>query len=66
MITFRPLAQAKYQRALQRMNVRHGAEYDCGRECATCEPFRLIEKAYWDSLSDEEKKSAHFWSWKCP
>ena len=63
MLKFRPLAQPKYRSALNQMDVAHGSEYDCQREvCSVCQPYRDLERAYYLSLSDEDKKLVHFWS----
>lgn len=60
-IKFRPLADPKYQRALTIMNVRHSQDWDCGdSQCVKCEPYRKIEQAYWQSMTDEQKAEVRF------
>lgn len=63
MLKFRPVAQAKYQARLPRLGPVHGQDWDCNKECPVCEPYRAIEQAYWNSLSDEERQNVRFYKW---
>ncbi len=64
MIRFRPIAQFRYQERLPRLGVSHGQDFDCSREgCSVCQPHRDLEKAYWDTLTNEQKHETRFFKW---
>lgn len=62
-IRFRPIAAARYQGRLPRLGPKHGSDWDCNKECRICEPYRVIERQYWDSLSEQEKAEVRFFKY---
>ncbi len=60
----RPVASPEYQSRLPRLGPQHGSDWDCGRECSKCEDFRVIERAAWDKLSEQEKSEVRFYAWR--
>lgn len=61
---FRPVADRRYQNRLPRLGPKHGESWDCQREgCETCQTYRVLERQYWDSLSESERAEVRFFKW---
>lgn len=66
-LRWRKAADPRYHRALLRMGLKHGADWDCmGENCTVCQPYRAIERAKWGDMSMQERAEQHFGAFRCP
>lgn len=55
------LQDPKYARALLRMNMNHGRDFDCmSVNCPVCKPYREAEAEEYQAKTPEEQRNMYF------